>query len=370
MTFDLARFTATLRTIAELESPSFNKAAVDRCGVEIRRQFEMIGGKAATQPQLKFGDHLRIDFDGARGGKPVMLLGHFDTVWEMGTLAKMPVKTENGRIWGPGVYDMKGGIVIMMEALRLLKAKHARLPRPVTVWLVTDEEVGSDSSRPMTETIAKQSEAVMVMEPSRIDGALKTARKGVGDFTIKVAGVSSHAGVDFEKGQSAILELTKQIQKIAKFTDLKRGITVNPGVIRGGTRTNVIAESAVVECDLRIAKMKDAASIEKKFRSLKPFNRKCKLVVEGGVNRPPMERTKGVAALFGLATRIAKEHGYKLKEHATGGGSDGNFTAGLGIPTIDGIGCPGEGAHALHESIIIDQLERRVALVAGLIERI
>lgn len=370
MTFDLARFTSTLRTFAELESPSFNKAAVDRCGVEIKRQFEMLGGKAAVHPQIKFGDHLRIDFDGPRGGKPVMLLGHFDTVWEIGTLAKMPVKTEKGRIWGPGVYDMKGGIVIMMEAIRALKARHGRLPRPVTIWLVTDEEVGSESSRPMTETIAKQAEAVLVLEPSRIDGALKTARKGVGDFTIQVTGVSSHAGVDFEKGQSAVLEVAKQIQTIAKFTDLKRGITVNPGVVRGGTRTNVIADEAEVECDLRIAKMKDAAYIEKKFRSLKPFNKKCKLAIEGGINRPPMERTKGVAALFTLATKIAKEHGYKLKEHATGGGSDGNFTAGLGIPTLDGIGCPGEGAHALHESIMIDQLERRVALVAGLIERI
>jgi glutamate carboxypeptidase len=211
---------------------------------------------------------------------------------------------------------------------------------------------------------------VLVLEPSRIDGALKTARKGVGDFTVKVTGVSSHAGVDFEKGQSAIREIAKQIQQIAKFTNLKRGITVNPGVIRGGTRTNVIADFAEVECDLRITKMKDAAYLEKRFRALKPFNRKCKLAIEGGVNRPPMERTKGVAALFALATKVAKDHGYKLKEHATGGGSDGNFTAGLGIPTLDGIGCPGEGAHALHESIMIDQLERRVALVAGLIERI
>ena len=370
MAFDLARFTSTLRTLTELESPSFNKAAVDRCGAEIRRHFEDIGGRVSVDKQPKFGDHLRIDLAGASGSKPVMLLGHFDTVWDIGTLNKMPFRQEKGRIWGPGVYDMKGGIVVMLEALRSVQEKRGGLPRAVIVWLVTDEEVGSDSSRAATEKIAKQCEAVLVLEPSRIDGALKTARKGVGDYTVKVTGVSSHAGVDFEKGQSAVIELAKQIQKIAGFTDLKRGLTVNPGVVRGGTRTNVIPDSAEVECDVRIARIKDAAYIEKKFRSLKPVNRKCKLSVEGSINRPPMERTKGVAALFSLATKIAKEHRYKLKEHATGGGSDGNFTAGLGIPTLDGIGCPGEGAHALHESIMVDQLERRVTLVAELIERI
>ena len=370
MTFDLARFTSTLRSITELESPSFDKTAVDRCGAELRRQFTMLGGKVSVHRQNRFGDHLRIDFDSPRGGAPVMLLGHFDTVWELGALARMPVKTEKGRIWGPGVYDMKGGIAMMLEAIRMLQSQHGGLLRPITVWLVTDEEVGSESSRHMTETIAKQCAAVLVLEPSRLDGALKTARKGVGDFTIKITGVSAHAGVDFGKGHSAVLEAARQIQKIARFTDLKRGITVNPGVVHGGTRTNVIADHATIECDLRIARMKDAGAIEKKFRSLKPFDRKCKLDVEGGVNRPPMERTKGVAALFTLASKIAKEHGYKLKEFATGGGSDGNFTAGLGIPTLDGLGCPGEGAHALHESITIDHLERRVALLAGLIERI
>jgi glutamate carboxypeptidase len=282
----------------------------------------------------------------------------------------MPFKTEKGRIWGPGVYDMKGGIVMMLEAIRTLKARHGQLPRPVIVWLVTDEEVGSESSRAMTERLARQAEAVLVLEPCPLDGALKTARKGVGDYTVKVTGVSSHAGVDFKKGQSAVVELARQIEKISKFTDLKRGLTVNPGVIRGGTRTNVIAESAEVECDVRIARAKDANLIEKKFRSLKPFNKKCKLEVEGEINRPPMERTAGVAKLYKLAAQIAKEHRYKLREHATGGGSDGNFTSGLGIPTLDGLGCPGEGAHALRESILVDQIERRVQLIAELIERI
>lgn len=373
MTFDIQRFTSTLRSITELESPSHDKASVDRCGAEIRRLFQELGGNATVTDQppseKRFGNHLRFDFSG-RSGKPVLLLGHFDTVWDIGTLSKMPFKTEKGRIWGPGVYDMKGGIVIMLEAIRALKEKHGELPRPVTVWLVTDEEVGSESSRASTEALAKQSAAVLVLEPCRLDGAIKTARKGVGDYTVTITGVSSHAGVDFQKGQSAVVELARQIQKITAFTDLKRGLTVNPGVLRGGTRTNVVAASAEVECDVRIAKLKDAALIEKKFRSLKPFNKKCKLEVSGGINRPPMERNEGVAKLFKLGQSVAKDLGFKLKEHATGGGSDGNFTAALGVPTLDGLGAVGDGAHALHESILLDELPRRVSLISGLIERI
>jgi glutamate carboxypeptidase len=369
MPFDLARFASTLRAITEIESPSFDKAAVDRCGVRIRELFQELGASSTVVEQPKFGNHLRFDFPGLKRGKPIMLLGHFDTVWNLGTVAKMPIKTEKGRIWGPGVYDMKGGIVIMLETIRSLKEKHGELPRPITVWLVTDEEVGSESSRPMTEALAKESEAVLVLEPCRLDGAIKTARKGVGDYTVRVTGVSSHAGVDFQKGQSAVLELAKQIQKIATFTDLKRGTTVNPGVVRGGTRTNVVADLAEVECDIRVTKMKDAATLDKKFRALKPFNRKCRVEVEGGMNRPPMERSPAVAKLFKIGQGVAKDLGFKLKEHATGGGSDGNFTAGLGIPTLDGLGAVGDGAHAVHESILVDELPRRVALIAGLIER-
>jgi glutamate carboxypeptidase len=220
----------------------------------------------------------------------------------------------------------------------------------------------------MTEKLATESAAVFVCEPSQgPSGALKTARKGVGDYTLKVSGVASHAGVDFTKGQSAIVELAKQITKISNFTDLKRGLTVNPGVVHGGTRTNVIAAEAAVAVDVRIAKMKDAALIEKKFRALKPFNKKCKLELSGGINRPPMERTAGVAALYKQAQAVAKELGFKIEEKSTGGGSDGNFTAGLGIPTLDGMGAVGEGAHASHESIVISELPKRAALLAGMI---
>jgi glutamate carboxypeptidase len=360
----------TLQQLVELESPSFDKAAVDRLGAHLQREFAAIGGRITVDRQGKFGDHLLVEFDdGVPGNKPVMLLGHFDTVWDVGTLRTMPWKVDKGRAWGPGVYDMKAGIVQMLFAITALREINGgKLPRPVTVWLVTDEEVGSDSSRAMTEKLARGSAAVLVLEPSAgTKGALKTARKGVGEYTLKVTGVASHAGLDFEKGQSAVVELAQQITRIAGFTERERGITVNPGVIRGGTRTNVVAAEATVEVDVRIAQMRYAAAIDKRFRTLKPFNRKCRLEVRGGINRPPMERTRGVAALYKKAQHVARELGFNVGEAAVGGGSDGNFTAGLGIPTLDGMGAVGEGAHALNESILLSELPRRGALLAGMI---
>jgi glutamate carboxypeptidase len=233
---------------------------------------------------------------------------------------------------------------------------------------VTDEEVGSESSRATTEALAKRMGAVFVVEPSQgMEGALKTARKGVGSYEVAVQGVASHSGVDFEKGQSAIVELAHQITRIQKFTEIKKGLTVNPGIIRGGTRVNVIAAEASADVDVRVSRMKDAAGLEKKFRGLKPVNKKCKVSVSGGVNRPPMERTTGVARLFHIAEGIAKDLGFRVKEKSTGGGSDGNFTAALGVPTLDGLGGVGEGAHALHESVILSEIPRRTALLAGLL---
>ena len=363
------RMLESLQLLVEMESPSSDKSTVDILGAHLAVEFERLGGDVTVHGQPVFGDHLEVQFEGAFAGKPVMLLGHFDTVWDVGTLKTMPFKIERNRAWGPGVYDMKAGIVSMMYALAALREVNGgKLPRPVTVWLVTDEEVGSESSRRITEKLAKKSAAVFVLEPSQgIGGALKTARKGVGDYTVRVTGKASHSGVDFEKGESAILELALQIEAIAKFTDLKRGITVNPGVIRGGTRTNVVAAEATVEVDARIQKGKDAALLDKKFRSLRPFNRKCKLEVTGGIDRPPMERTEKVAHLFHRAKQIADALGFQIQEKATGGGSDGNFTAALGIPTLDGLGGVGEGAHAVNESILLSELPRRTALLAGLI---
>ncbi|HTC95433.1 MAG TPA: M20 family metallopeptidase [Terriglobales bacterium] len=354
--------------LVEIESPTHNKKAVDALGRALGEEFSRMGAQITFHKQLKFGDHLQASFKSEDAHSPaILLLGHMDTVWELGALKSMPCRVSDGRVWGPGVLDMKAGIVQIVFALRALRDTFGHPPGNVEVLLVTDEEVGSESSRPVTEWLAEKSSIVFVLEPSQgLAGALKTARKGVGNYTVKVTGKAAHAGIDFRAGTSAITELAYQIGIIEKFTDLKRGLTVNPGVIRGGTRSNVVAAEAEVEVDVRIPRQADAGLIEKKFRSLRPRNRRCKLQVSGGINRPPMERSKEIAAWFMKARTLAQGMGWKLQEAATGGGSDGNFTAALGIPTLDGLGAVGEGAHAASESVLIRELPRRAALLAAL----
>jgi glutamate carboxypeptidase len=361
---------ASVREMVLRESPTQNKQACDELCSYLAGQFECLGGRVRIHRQRSAGNHLQVIFTGAKGREPVLLLGHFDTVYDVGTLRTMPWREEKGRLYGPGVFDMKSGIAQMMFALWAVREVRGGLPRPVTVLLVSDEEGGSESSRALTEKIARQCAAVLVCEPSGPGGALKTARKGVGSFLMKITGQAAHAGLDFEKGQSAILELAHQIQAISRLTDVKRGVTLNVGVVRGGTRTNVIAAEAVAEVDLRIAKKADGAVMERKIRGLRPVNPKCRIEIDGGINRPPMERTKQVVALFELARKIARELGFSLAEIAVGGGSDGNFTGGIGIPTLDGLGAVGEGAHAPHESIVAAEMPRRAALLAGLIAAI
>ena len=361
-----------LKQMVEIESPSDNKAAVDRMGAFLAQVFERLGGKVTFYPQEEAGKHLKAEFPGGASGrasgKPALLLGHFDTVWPMGTLAKMPFRMEAGRAFGPGVYDMKAGITMMIFALRAMKAAGVA-HRPVTILLDTDEEVGSTTGRPIVEATARECEAVLVLEPSQgPKGHLKTSRKGVGDITVRVRGRASHSGVDFEKGRSAIVELARQLLEIVKFTDVGRGITVNPGVIQGGTRSNVIAAEAWAEVDLRIARAADAALLEQKFAALKPFDPDCTIELSGGINRPPMERTEGTVRLLGIAHEIATAMGMPLEESSTGGGSDGNFTSALGVPTLDGLGAVGEGAHAANESVVVQELFSRTALLAGLIQ--
>ncbi len=376
---------STIRELVEIESPSDNKAAVDRIAEAVAQKFSQLGGKPTVKvrvhPAKDRGNHLQVDFPGKSAAKPVLLLGHYDTVYPLGTLAAMPCRTVDNKLTGPGVLDMKSGIALMLHALAALQDWHkhdwhkedwhkAGLPRPVTVLLVSDEEVGSDSSRAITESLAKKAAAVLVLEPAYgFQGAVKTARKGVGGYLVKVTGKAAHAGLDFQKGANAILELAHQIEKISRFTALEKGLTVNVGVVSGGSRTNVVPAEAAAQVDVRIASIKDAAGIDKKMRSLRPFNRKCKIEITGGINRPPMERTAGVKALYAQAAAIARELGWKLGEAAVGGGSDGNFTAALGIPTLDGLGAVGDGAHAPHEHILISELPRRAALIAGLIEQ-
>ncbi|HMH14883.1 MAG TPA: M20 family metallopeptidase [Edaphobacter sp.] len=324
-----------------------------------------LGGRAKRHKQKEFGDVLELRFGfPASSHKPLILLGHLDTVWPIGTLAGMPWREEKGRYWGPGVLDMKAGVVMALAAVSTLQK--LKLARPVTLLLNSEEEVGSPVSRKITEKLALASAAVFVLEPAQ-GLAYKTARKGIGFYNVKVTGVGAHSGVDFERGHSAVLELAKLVQTMSNFTDLRRQLTVNCGVVAGGTRSNVVASQAHAEVDVRIAKASDAVYVEKLFRSLKVSDPHCKLEITGGINRPPMERKAGTIALFKKARRLAAEIGFELDEASTGGGSDGNFTAALGVPTLDGMGAVGEGAHAAHESVVIEHLVPRTALLAAMI---
>jgi glutamate carboxypeptidase len=360
---------ALIRRMVECESPSDSPAAVDRF---VDLVAEEIAGLAAVKTHRggRFGRHLVADFKlpGRKKDGRILVLGHSDTVWALGTLAAMPFRENGGRLWGPGVLDMKSGLAFFLFAVRALRDLDLAVPNRVRLQLSADEEVGSESSRPLTENNARRSKAVLVLEPGTgLEGKLKTARKGVGDVTVTVHGRASHAGIDFDAGASATLELSRQLVRIAGFTNRRRGITVNPGVIRGGTRSNVVAAEARAEVDLRVVRMRDAAGLESKFRALRPFDKRCRIEVAGGINRPPMERSAGIARLFHTAQRLAREVGVELEESATGGGSDGNFTAALGIPTLDGLGGVGEGAHAPGESILIDRIPDRTALLAKLL---
>ncbi|HEX4065956.1 MAG TPA: M20 family metallopeptidase [Acidobacteriaceae bacterium] len=360
-----------IRQLVEIESPSDDKAAVDRCVEAAAGLVTALGGRVRRHRQKRCGDILEARFwpsgRGAAKAGPLLLLGHLDTVWPMGTLQAMPFRIAEGRIWGPGTLDMKAGVSMALTAIEAL-GKTDNLTRSVILLLTSDEEVGSAASRPLIEKLARECAAVFVLEPAQgMAGAYKTARKGVGGYRLRVTGVAAHAGVDFSRGHSAIHELAWQLEKVRTFTEPDRGLTVNAGVIRGGTRTNVIAAEAEAEIDVRIARMKDAARIDRRFRSLRVRDRGCVLHVEGGMNRPPMERSRATVALFRRAATLADQLGFELEEAATGGGSDGNFTAALGVPTLDGMGGVGEGAHASHESVLLKDLIPRTALLAEMI---
>jgi glutamate carboxypeptidase len=369
----LPEIVQSIRRMVECESPSDNAAAVDRF-VDLFASEVADIANVRTFKGGRFGRHMRCEFQlpgpKKRTGQ-ILGLGHSDTVYPLGILSSMPWHEKDGRLHGPGVLDMKGGLAFFLWAMRALREIDRPVRRKVVLQVNSDEEVGSESSRPLTEEAAKESVAVMVLEPGTgPTGKLKTARKGVGNYTVKVRGIASHAGVDFTTGASAVVELAHQIVKIAGFTRLDRGVTVNPGIISGGTRTNVIAAEASVEVDIRIGKLKDEAYLERAFRMLTPVDKRCTIEVTGGLNRPPMERTREIGQLFKAARKLAADLGVALEESSTGGGSDGNFTAALGIPTLDGLGTVGEGAHAPHESISIDRIADRTALIAKLVEAI
>jgi glutamate carboxypeptidase len=357
----------TIETLVRLESPSTDKAAVDRCGAELARMLRAVGADVEILPQPERGDHIRARIAGS--GRPVMILGHFDTVWPVGTLDRMPLRRDADRLHGPGTFDMKAGIAIALTAVSALRAVGGAHP-PITMLWTTDEEIGSGSSRATIEAEARVSAAVLVLEPALPGGALKTARKGCGEFELTVHGIAAHAGVDPGKGASAIHELAAQIAAIERIQDLPRGISVNVGLVSGGSRPNVVAEEARAVIDVRAPTREAADTVEAAFKGLHPVRPGTRLTLKGGFERPPMERTAAVVRLFSLASDVASSLGRQLQEGATGGGSDGNFTAALGVPTLDGLGPIGDGAHAAHEHVDVTALPWRAALVAGLLARL
>jgi len=360
-----------IQKISELvgmESPSSSKIAVDRAVSLTAGWCESEQGRVKLHRQSEYGDLLEASFGPRRASSPspVLLLGHLDTVWEIGTIQEMPYLEEGNRISGPGILDMKAGVVMGLTAIQMLRELKTN-SRPIKLLLHSDEEIGSPVSRAVTENVARQCDAVYVLEPAQgRKGACKTARKGVGHYRLEVDGVAAHSGVDFSAGHSAILELARQIERISDLTSPSTGITVNPGVIGGGTQRNVVAANAWAEIDVRTSSMRDAASIDRALRILRAVDKGCKIRVSGGMNRPPMVRTKGTVALFRRAQYLASALGFTLEESSTGGGSDGNFTSALGIPTLDGIGAVGAGAHAAHEHILAEHLAPRTALLAAM----
>jgi glutamate carboxypeptidase len=364
--------TQLLREFVLAESPSFDKAAVNHFGRIVAAKWSQCGAKVTYLRQRERGDHIRAEWNprGNRAKGQILVLGHLDTVYGLGTLAQMPFRLSRGRAFGPGTFDMKGGLVIALFAVDALAATD-RLPQKRSVFLWTsDEEIGSGTSRAVIEREARRSDAVLVLEPaSGLSGDVKTGRKGVGEIEIFARGRSAHAGLNPEAGINAIEEIALQIARISHWNRPRRGITVNAGVIEGGTRTNVIPEKARVVVDVRAVRAGDMRALERKFRALRPILRGARLQIHGGFNRPPMER-KNSAALYAKAKAVAKEMGVALGEAYVGGGSDGNFTSALGVPTLDGLGAIGEGAHSHDEKILIRALPERAALLAGLLATI
>ena len=361
--------TRLLGRFVRAESPSFDKPAVDRFGRIVASEWKRRGAAVTRLRQRGRGDHLRVEWRPRGRGTTaqILVLGHLDTVYDTGAIARMPYRVSRGRAWGPGTFDMKGGLVIALYAMDALAAVGCMPGKSVVFLWTSDEEIGSESSRAAIQREARRSDAVLVLEPAAgLDGRVKTGRKGVGEIEILATGRAAHAGLNPEDGINAIQEIALQIARISRWNQPRRGITVNAGVIEGGTRTNVIPERARVLVDLRAARVEDMRALERKFRALRPILRGAKLEIRGGFNRPPMER-KMSAGLYVKARALAREMGITLGEAFVGGGSDGNFTAALGVPTLDGLGAVGEGAHSPSENIVVRAMPERAALLAGLL---
>ena len=358
-----------LGRLVRCESPSHHKAAVDRLGRIVASEWRRRGAKVRVVWQKARGNHVRAEiWAGSRPKGQILVLGHLDTVYPLGTLAVMPFRVSGGRAWGPGTFDMKAGLAIALAAVDGLRSLRVRPGKRLVFFWNSDEEIGSETSRREIEREARRSDAVLVLEPALgREGRLKTARKGVGTAEIIITGRSSHAGADPGAGVNAVHELALQIARLAKMNNSRRGITVQTTVVEGGTVSNVVPAHARAEVDIRYSHLADAPRLDKKLRGLRPMLKGAQIEVRGGINRPPLERTSGVLKLFSQAQLLMREIDTDLGETATGGGSDGNFTAALGVPTLDGLGAIGSGAHSPGENVVIRSLPQRAALLAGLL---
>ena len=357
-----------LRRFVTTESPSLEKAAADRCSKVIAKEWREQGVRVERIPQKHRGDHLRVTYTSKSGAAgQLLVLGHYDTVYSTGTLKERPFRFSGGKAYGPGVFDMKAGIVQALFALETLRRSNVSTKKQIVFLWTSDEEIGSESSRKLIETEARRSDAVFVLEPSfGPRGLVKTARKGVGQAELMVRGRSSHAGLAPEEGINAVHELAAQLTRIEKWNDGRRGVSINADIVEGGTRSNVIAERARAVLDLRALRSSDMRRIERRLHALRPVHRGASLKVTGGFDRPPLER-KRCRALFAHAESLAKQMHLSLGECTAGGGSDGNFTGALAIPTLDGLGAVGDGAHSDHEYVLIHTMPARAALLAALL---
>jgi glutamate carboxypeptidase len=363
--------TALLAEICEIESPSTDPPAVAALARRLAADVEAVGLVPQLIPVTGGGPILRARPPADAPAKeplPVMLLGHLDTVWPLGTVAARPVRIEDGRLYGPGCYDMKAGLVVALFALRALHARGVR--PPVTVFFTPLEEVDCEPYRDLMEAEMQASAAVLDFEPAWPGGAVKTSRKGSGSFTLHAHGRASHAGADLSRGANAILELARQCLRISKLTDPVRGVSANVGVIRGGLRSNVVPDLAEAEIDVRFLKVEDGHWMEEQLRAIRPEDPQVTLTWSGGLHYPPLERSPAVAAVYEQAAAVAAELGLPLAEVASGGASEASFAGALGRPTLDGLGGDGDGAHAEDEHVVLKSLPERAALAAGLIARL
>jgi glutamate carboxypeptidase len=363
----------TIKQLVEIESPSGYESGSQAAAAFLQDFVASTGLHCEIKriPVQGYGQHLRLHFPGGKGvEKPVLLIGHTDTVHEIGSLNERPWRVEGGKAYGPGVFDMKANCIVAIDAVKAIHETAGMLTTPVVLLLTCDEETGSITGKALVEEEARRARAALVLEPPAPGGVVKTGRKGTGMFWIEAKGIAAHAGLDPEKGASAVLEMARQIARLHALTDFAKGTTVNVGVVHGGTRSNVVAEDAKAEVDIRFTSMAEARRVEEVIRGLEPFNPRVRLIVRGTINRPPMERNKTTEALFARAAEIARCFDFELRETQVGGASDGNFAAAVGANVLDGLGVDGDGAHAAHEHIVIEDIPRRTALLAGLISSV